>query len=86
MKRQHTCAVALMLGCVFATPSNARPDPQATIGRSLSFAVTVSVQLICPQRQERSNVAPCSVVIALRDRYYPGLVLSMPMAIRVMAS
>ena len=37
MKRQHTCAAALMLGCVFATPSNARPDPQATIGPVTQF-------------------------------------------------
>src|SRR5215467_7734064 len=37
MKRQQTCAVALMLGCVFATPSNARPDPQATIGPVTQF-------------------------------------------------
>ena len=37
MKRQHTCAVALMLCCVFATPSNARPDPQATIGPVTQF-------------------------------------------------
>src|SRR5262245_44183605 len=37
MKRQHTCAVALMLGCVFATPSNARPDPQATVGPITQF-------------------------------------------------
>jgi hypothetical protein len=37
MKRQHACAVALMLGCVFATPSNARPDPQATIGPVTQF-------------------------------------------------
>jgi hypothetical protein len=37
MKRRHTCAVALMLGCVFATPSNARPDPQATIGPVTQF-------------------------------------------------
>src|SRR5262245_45466360 len=37
MKRQHTCAVALMLGCVFATPSNARPDAHSTIGPVTSF-------------------------------------------------
>ena len=37
MKRQHTCAAALMLGCVFATSSNARPDPQATIGPVTQF-------------------------------------------------
>ena len=37
MKPQHTCAAALMLGCVFATPSNARPDPQATIGPVTQF-------------------------------------------------
>jgi hypothetical protein len=37
MKRQHTCAVALMLGCVFATPSNASPDPQAKIGSVTQF-------------------------------------------------
>ena len=37
MKRQHTCAVALMLGCVFATPSNAKPDPQATAGPVTQF-------------------------------------------------
>ena len=37
MKRQHACAVALMLGCVFATPSNAKPDPQATIGPVTQF-------------------------------------------------
>ena len=37
MKRQHTCAVAFMLGCVFATPSNARSDPQATIGPVTQF-------------------------------------------------
>jgi len=37
MKRQHTCAVALMLGCVFATPSNARPDTQSTIGPVTQF-------------------------------------------------
>ena len=37
MKRQHTCAVAVMLGCVFATPSSARPDPKATIGPVTQF-------------------------------------------------
>jgi hypothetical protein len=37
MERQHTCAVALMLSCVFATPSYARPDPQATIGLVTQF-------------------------------------------------
>ena len=37
MKRQHTCAVALMLGCVFATPSNAKPNPQATVGPITQF-------------------------------------------------
>src|SRR5262249_56899229 len=37
MKRQHTCAVALMLGCVFATPSNARPDPHSAIGPVTQF-------------------------------------------------
>jgi len=37
MKRQHTCAVALMLGCVFATPSNAKPDPQAAVGPVTQF-------------------------------------------------
>ena len=37
MKRQHTCAVALMLGCVFATPSNARPDPKSAIGPVTQF-------------------------------------------------
>jgi hypothetical protein len=31
MKRQHTCAAALMLSCVFATPSNAKSDPQSAI-------------------------------------------------------
>ena len=44
MKRQHTCAVALMLGCVFATPSNARPDPQATIGPVTQFCG----ERVCP--------------------------------------
>jgi hypothetical protein len=37
MKRQHTCAVALMLGCVFATPSNAKPDSESTIGPVTRF-------------------------------------------------
>lgn len=37
MKRQHSCAIALMLGCVFVTPSNARPNPQATIGPVTQF-------------------------------------------------
>jgi hypothetical protein len=37
MKRQHTCAAALMLGCVFAAPSNAKPDPQATAGPVTQF-------------------------------------------------
>src|SRR4029450_7010778 len=37
MKRQQTCAVALMLGCVFATPSNARPDPKSAIGPVTQF-------------------------------------------------
>jgi hypothetical protein len=44
MKRQHTCAVALMLGCVFATPSNARPDLQATIGPVTQFCA----DRVCP--------------------------------------
>src|SRR5262245_2621988 len=37
MKRQHTCAVAVMLGCVFATPSNAKPDSESTIGPVTRF-------------------------------------------------
>ena len=37
MKRQHACAAALMLGCVFTTPSNARTDPRATIGPVTQF-------------------------------------------------
>jgi hypothetical protein len=37
MKQQHTCAVALVLGCVFATPSNAKLDSQATIGPITQF-------------------------------------------------
>jgi hypothetical protein len=37
MNRQHTCAVAVMLGCVFATPSNANPDSKATTGPVTRF-------------------------------------------------
>ena len=86
MKRQHTCAVALMLGCVFATPSNARPDPQATIGPVTQFCGDRVCPAYLPQRQEWSSGAQYGVIIALRDRYCQGLVLSMRMAIRVMVS
>ena len=44
MKRQHTSAVALMLGCVFATPSNARPEQQSTVGPVTQFCG----ERVCP--------------------------------------
>ena len=86
MKRQHTCAAALMLGCVFATPSNARPDPQATIGPVTQFCG----DRVCPNYLSTtprvSSVAQYTVVLLLRDRYCQRLVLSTLAAIRVMVS
>ena len=37
MKRQQGFAVALIFGCVFAAPSNARQNPQATVGPVTHF-------------------------------------------------
>ena len=44
MKRQQGCAVALILGCVFAAPSNARQNPQATVGPVTQFCG----ERVCP--------------------------------------
>ena len=44
MKRQHTCAVALIFGCVFAAPSNARQNPQTTVGPVTQFCG----ERVCP--------------------------------------
>jgi Transglycosylase SLT domain len=43
MKRRG-CAVALILGCVFAAPSNARQNPQATLGPVTQFCG----ERVCP--------------------------------------
>jgi hypothetical protein len=43
-KVQRSCAVALMLGCVFATPSNASPNSQATVGPVTQFCG----ERVCP--------------------------------------
>ena len=59
MKRQHTCAAALMLSCVFATPSNARPDPQSTVGAVTQFCgdrVCPAYLLTTPKVVERRTV------------------------------
>jgi hypothetical protein len=59
MKRQHTCAVALMLCCVFATPSNAKPDPQSTVGSVTQFCgdrVCPTYLLTTPRVVERRTV------------------------------
>ena len=59
MKRQHTSAVALMLGCVFATPSNARPAPQSTVGPVTQFCgerVCPTYLLTTPRVVERRTV------------------------------
>jgi hypothetical protein len=63
MNRQHTYAVALMLGCVFATPSNARPDPQATTG---------SVTQFCGDRVCPAYLATTSKVIERRTVRRPN--------------
>ena len=44
MKRQQRCAVALILGCVFAAPSDARQNPQATAGPVTQFCG----ERVCP--------------------------------------
>ena len=44
MKRPQRCAVALILGCVFAAPSNARQNPQATVGPVTQFCG----ERVCP--------------------------------------
>jgi hypothetical protein len=44
MKRRQGCAVVLMLGCVFAAPSNARQNPQATVGLVTQFCG----ERVCP--------------------------------------
>src|SRR5262245_20274566 len=53
MKRQHTCAVAVMLGCVFATPSSARPDSESTIGPVTRFCG----DRVCPALTTTPKVA-----------------------------
>jgi hypothetical protein len=44
MKRQQGFAVALIFGCVFAAPSNARQNPQATVGTVTQFCG----ERVCP--------------------------------------
>jgi len=44
MKRRPGCAIALILGCVFAAPSNARQNPQATVGPVTQFCG----ERVCP--------------------------------------
>ena len=44
MKRQQRCAVALIFGCVFAAPSTARQNPQATVGPVIHFCG----ERVCP--------------------------------------
>jgi Transglycosylase SLT domain len=44
MKRRPGCAVALILGCVFAAPSNARQNPKATVGPVTQFCG----ERVCP--------------------------------------
>jgi Transglycosylase SLT domain len=44
MKRQLGCAVALVLGCLVATPSSARQSPQATVGPVTPFCG----ERVCP--------------------------------------
>ena len=44
MKRQQGFAVALIFGCVFAAPSNARQNSQATVGPVTQFCG----ERVCP--------------------------------------
>jgi hypothetical protein len=74
MKRQQGCAVALMLGCVFATPSNARQNPQATVGPVTQFCgerVCPTYLLTTPKVIERGTARRHRVVRAVLPKPRP---------------
>ena len=74
MKRQQGFAVALIFGCVFAAPSNARQNPQATVGPVTQFCgerVCPTNLSTTPKVVERGKVRRHRVVRAVLPKPRP---------------
>jgi hypothetical protein len=85
-KRQRSCAVAFMLGCVFATSSNAEPNSQSTVGpvtqfcgeRVCSTYISTTPKVIERRTPQRHRVAravlPKPRPVDVNDNHEHGLV------------